>query len=258
MRLRGGGFFAGAEDFYEGGYEARGRVSILMTGHDIIRAMEFAGAAYIDEQADTSGGQMFMLDDMRSGVQCFFRRFPGGVHNSDELYITFRGSDSAVDWRANLNFKGKAVPYDNTDSDIRVHSGFIDAYKARGVRDRVLGEAASAGRIRIAGHSLGAAMSVLAAVDIQYNYPHSDIEVILFGCPRVGNRAFSKSYNKRVFKTVRVVNGNDIVTKVPLFLMGYRHVGAPFYIGRRRVPFLFSFKAHYPYEYYSSLIRRLF
>jgi hypothetical protein len=31
----------------------------------------------------------------------------------------------------------------------------------------------------------------------------------------VGNRAFAKSYNRRVFKTLRVENGNDIVTRVP-------------------------------------------
>lgn len=78
------------------------------------------------------------------------------------------------------------------------------------------------------------ALAVLCAVDLQYNFPSKDCEVILFGCPRVGNRAFQRSYNQRVFKTLRVENGNDIVTKIPLALWGFRHVGIPIRIGTPR------------------------
>jgi predicted lipase len=110
-------------------------------------------------------------------------------------------------------------------------------------------------RIMITGHSQGAALAVLCAVDLEYNFPDKEIEVILFGCPRVGNEAFAKSFNRRVCKTVRVENGNDIVTKVPPKLLGYCHVGAKMHIGAIRIPGIISLKAHYPHEYYSKLLK---
>ncbi len=97
---------------------------------------------------------------------------------------------------------------------------------------------------------------MLCGVDVEYNFPEKEIEVIVFGCPRVGNSAFAKSYNKRVFQTVRVENGNDIVTKVPFILMGYRHVGMKVHVGRPRLPFFVSALAHYPASYYQNMIKR--
>lgn len=193
-----------------------------------------------------------MIDNARSGVQCFLRR-----HN-DVLWITFRGTDSPKDWKSDLTFWKKKIPYDNTGSNIRVHTGFINAYKTPGVRDKIL-EAVTRDihYIKISGHSMGAALAVLCAVDIEYNFQNRDIEVVLFGCPRVGNKAFMLSYNKRVNKTVRVENSNDIVTKVPFAIMGYRHVGAKLHIGKLRLPWRFSANDHYPHRYYSALLSKL-
>lgn len=108
----------------------------------------------------------------------------------------------------------------------------------------------------MAGHSYGAALAVLCALDLEYHYPHRDFEVFLFGCPRVGNRAFRKSYNKRVFKTLRVENGNDIVTKVPPTIWGYRHVGVKVHIGVPRLFGMISFNQHRPQYYAASLFRK--
>ena len=84
------------------------------------------------------------------------------------------------------------------------------------------------------------------------------MEVIVFGCPRGGNYAFRKFYNERIFKALRIENGNDIVTKIPLLIMGYRHVGEKIHIGRKRSPFLFSFKSHAPQAYFGQIINRLY
>ena len=108
-------------------------------------------------------------------------------------------------------------------------------------------------KITVTGHSLGAALAVLCAIDLQYNFENHDIEVYLFGCPRVGNAAFAKSYNKRIFKTLRVSNGNDIVTKIPPAILGFRHVGTEIHIGRLRLPHIFSFNQHRPQNYYRNL-----
>ncbi len=105
----------------------------------------------------------------------------------------------------------------------------------------------------MAGHSYGAALAVtLRRRPRRYHYPCLDYEVLLFGCPRVGNRAFRKSYNKRVFKTLRVENGNDIVTKVPPALWGFRHVGVKIHVGAPRLPGVVSLNQHRPQYYVAS------
>lgn len=218
---------------------------------EIIKSLELSTCAYRDIQPYTPHICTAMIDDKKSDVQCFLRR------SKDTLWVTFRGSDSSKDWITNLTFWKKTIPYDNTESKIRVHTGFLNAYKTPSVRDKILAAVTSdINYIKISGHSQGAALSVLCAVDIQYNYPDRDIEVALFGCPRVGNKAFMLSYNKRVDKTVRVENGNDIVTKMPFLFMGYRHVGAKVHIGSPRLPLFASAHAHYPHEYYSGVLNK--
>lgn len=223
-----------------------------MTTNDVLHAMELAELAYLEDQPMLSDSVMTVIDDDQTGVQCYIRK------TEDLLDITFRGSNSAKDWRHNLMFWKKCIPYGNTCSKIRVHTGFLNAYKSKQVRNRLLNMVTpEIRRIHICGHSYGAALSVLCAVDLQYNFPDRDIEVIVFGCPRIGNRAFQKSYNSRVFKTLRVENGNDIVTKVPFALWGYRHVGAKLHVGAPRLPCLVSFEQHRQQRYYSSLFLRL-
>lgn len=223
-----------------------------MNQSEIIKSLELSTSAYRDIQPYSSHTCTTMIDDhANSGVQYFLRR------KGDTLWITFRGTDSPKDWKIDLTFWKKTIPYDNTQSPIRVHTGFLNAYKAPEVRDALLEVITKdIHYIKICGHSLGAALAVLCAVDIQYNFPDCDIEVAVFGCPRVGNKDFVKSYNKRVDKTVRVENGNDIVTKLPLVLMGYRHVGAKLHIGTHRFPWV-SANDHYPHKYYSGLINKL-
>ncbi len=178
---------------------------------------------------------------------------------NNTMTIVFRGTDSKKEWLSNLAFCKKVIPYGNYESDVRVHGGFITAYKNKLVRDRIHSLISDKPcRIIVTGHSRGAALAVLCAVDLQYNFPDKSISVTTYGCPRVGNAAFAKSYNKRVTDTVRVENGNDIVTKVPPAIFGFRHVGARFGVGNTRLPFLFSFNAHYPVQYLRGIINRLY
>ena len=223
-----------------------------MRKSDLLNAMELAGLAYQEVQPGFSQGTLSVINDPETDVQCYLRRRDG------VLLIAFRGSKSCRDWQTNLAFRKKVVPYGNRDSKIRVHGGFLEAYKSPAVRN-VLHAMLSDDieKIRITGHSLGAALAVLCAVDLEYNFPDRDYEVILFGAPRVGNRAFQKSYDNRVFKTLRVVNGNDIITKIPFRLMGFCHVGVPFPIGAARLPGLFTFQSHRPQAYYKRLTERL-
>lgn len=213
----------------------------------VLQAMEIAGLAYAQTQPMVFGRLEAEIDDPATGIQCFVRR------RGEILSIAFRGSDAPKDWRTNLAFCKKVIPYNNSASKIKVHAGFIRAYKEPQIRER-LQALVTPGirRVELCGHSYGAALAVLCAVDLQYNFPDRDFEVMLFGCPRVGNRAFQRSYNRRVFKTLRVENGNDIVSKLPPALWGYRHVGIRIHVGAVRLPGVISVRQHHPQAYYAS------
>ena len=220
-----------------------------MNRASILQALDLSASAYRDVQPWSQNTCLGTAENASVGVQCYLRT------QDDVLLITFRGTASPQGWKTDFAFRKKTIPYGNANSPIRVHSGFLRAYKAPGVRDSILRAVGPGIRsVKITGHSLGAALAVLCAVDIQYNFPRRDIEVVLFGCPRVGNQAFVRSYNQRVNKTVRVENGNDIVTRLPFSCMGFRHVGARLHIGCLRLPFFLCREDHYPVRYLEGLI----
>lgn len=177
--------------------------------------------------------------------------------NSDceNVSIVFKGTDSKAEWAQNFMFCKKKIPYGFDNTCVKVHSGFMNAYNNEKVRDRILSLVPkSAKYIKVTGHSRGGALAVLCCADLKANFPKADIENYIYGCPRVGNKEFAKNYDKNIPKTVRVENGNDFVTKIPPVVFGYRHVGSPFRIGAKSIPFVYSLKDHKPGEYYKSLL----
>jgi phospholipase A1 len=71
----------------------------------------------------------------------------------------------------------------------------------------------------ITGHSLGAALAILTAYDIKTYFDKKPlVTVISFGGPRVGNRSFRLKLEKEGIKILRIVNSDDIITKMPGFV----------------------------------------
>ena len=214
----------------------------------IITMLEYSGLSYNDIQPEIYEGKVLSVNDIESDVGYSIRIF------DDTLIITFRGSDSKKDWMFNLDFCKKVIPYNNFRSKIKVHSGFINAYRSRNVREKIRKFVTKEIRkIRLTGHSYGAALAILCAVDLQYSFNDRDYEVVVFGCPRIGNKAFRNSYNRRIFKTLRIENKNDIITKVPFRFMGYYHVGTRILIGRNSIFSLPGMNKHTLQEYYSNI-----
>ena len=80
-------------------------------------------------------------------------------------------------------------------------------------------------RLVVHGHSLGGALATLIAfqmVDV-HKLPGSEIELVTFGAPRVGDEAFVKQLEEYVPNQLRVINSTDIVPMLPLQAMGYNH-----------------------------------
>ncbi|XP_071714725.1 phospholipase A(1) DAD1, chloroplastic-like [Rutidosis leptorrhynchoides] len=74
--------------------------------------------------------------------------------------------------------------------------------------------------LTITGHSLGASLAILAAYDINTTIKHSPhLSVISFGGPRVGNPSFRQHLEKQGIKILRIVNSDDLITKVPGFFV---------------------------------------
>jgi len=108
----------------------------------------------------------------------------------------------------------------------RVHRGFYAEY------DKVIPDIKEALKkhdkkgnktVWVTGHSLGGAMAVLVAAELQ---PSGGLHT--FGQPRVGNKAFLKSLDG--IKYYRYRNNNDIVTAVPPSWLFFRHGGVLRYI----------------------------
>lgn len=87
------------------------------------------------------------------------------------------------------------------------------------------------------GHSLGAAMATIMSSRCLFDKKLADPEELYtYGSPRVGWPKYAKSLG---VKHHRWVNNNDIVTRVPFQLMGYRHHGTEHYLnayGKLRTP----------------------
>ena len=70
-------------------------------------------------------------------------------------------------------------------------------------------------KLFVTGHSLGAALSVLFGIRLAHKYPERDVQVINFGCPKVGNAAFAQLVNTKANLCVqRVAHKQDVITRI--------------------------------------------
>lgn len=133
-----------------------------------------------------------------------------------------------------LAFRGTKTNIKNflTDIDIRFydyddgeyHRGFFTAYLSL---EKYLNEVINETNLRvplyICGHSLGGALAVIASKYLDYPYI---MACYTYGCPKIGK------YDPlfvHIVPIYRCVNKNDIVTKVPLSILGYRSYGVQKY-----------------------------
>jgi len=102
----------------------------------------------------------------------------------------------------------------------RVHLGFRQAFDVIRPRlDATLARLTPGRTLWFCGHSLGAALATLAA-----GHYVGTRGVSTLGSPRVGDTVFARAFDAKLSgRSLRYVNGNDLVTHVPPRI-GYKHV----------------------------------
>ncbi len=124
----------------------------------------------------------------------------------------------------------------------RVHRGFYRGYLS--IRDELLAHMSETDEsVLIVGHSLGGAVGVLAAVDLNFSLG-KQIHLVTLGSPRVGNAAFIDACQRRIASHTRLVHGWDPVPRHPWPVWGYRHHTKARHIGRWPVPLIPNIKHH--------------
>ena len=147
--------------------------------------------------------------------------------NKEDLVIACRGTQPTEfnDLKADL----KALPV-MAETVGRVHIGFkteVDDIWPM-IEEDINRKTNVTKTLWFCGHSLGAAMATIMASRAKHNVELNDpVELFTYGSPRVGWREYCNSLNVIHH---RWKNNNDIVTTVPLAVMGFKHHGECHYI----------------------------
>ena len=144
--------------------------------------------------------------------------------------LVFRGTQTQAEWLQNLN--AKQIKYDSPDGlDYgEVHEGFW------GLTEKLNPDPVEIAKqldptipCYITGHSLGAAVATLVAMEIARQVPQlkDQIQLYTFAGPRVGSPNFVKAHSQLIPNSYRIVNLADSVPLVPPVSLGnsYTHVG---------------------------------
>ncbi|XP_008801803.3 phospholipase A(1) DAD1, chloroplastic-like [Phoenix dactylifera] len=161
-----------------------------------------------------------------------------------DIVVAFRGTATCLEWlenlRATLTHLPCPFPPSASQPEPMVQRGFWSLFTSPGsirrcLRDEVRDEIARlldayGGKgqplsLTVTGHSLGAALAVLTAYDITTTFQDAPmVTVVSFGGPRVGNASFCRRLEERGGKVLRIVNTQDIITKVPGFVIDDNNV----------------------------------
>ncbi|RCV36479.1 hypothetical protein SETIT_7G322400v2 [Setaria italica] len=214
------------------------RAGLPETGYQVTRLLHAASTpapAWLSPCSSSYIGYIAVCDD-EGEIERLGRR---------DVVIAYRGITTFSEWvdsfKSNLTRLPTAVArWSNAgeeEEEPMVERGFWSLFTAPGeahssLQQQVLdevrriiheygGESMPPRSITIAGHSLGAALAVLSVYEITCQQWSDDappmVTAVSFGGPRVGNAVFRRRLEESGGKVLRVVNSNDIVTKVPGF-----------------------------------------
>jgi triacylglycerol lipase len=164
---------------------------------------------------------VFPFIKSKTGLQGSFETCGIIGERADAVILAFAGTDPGI-WQ---NLATDFNPLPQVGSDI--HEGFrLAAAAAQPEIEQAVGLCRQSGKpFFVTGHSLGAALAALAA-QAAFRDRAVPRAVYTFGMPRVGGTRFEASYDADLGAiTYRLVHGLDLVARVPMSEIGFRHVG---------------------------------
>ncbi|HXW15790.1 MAG TPA: lipase family protein [Terriglobia bacterium] len=176
--------------------------------------------------------QEYVHTERGENFEHFGDRTAFGYTRAGHAFLVFRGTESFRDWVTDLNF----IPW--FPLPLR-HRGFCKEWKRVecGVIRWVNGLPTDSPQLVMTGHSLGGALTVLAAFKLAEEFAVR--RVITFGQPRVGLFHFRHCYNLQSCGpgktetlhevTRRYIHATDLVSRVPP-PMPYCHVGSRWFL----------------------------
>lgn len=137
--------------------------------------------------------------------------------------IVLRGTMTTDEWLNNMKYQMTSFLPAKGLALGQVHEGFRNIYKGlRGRYRELAAEFDQEKPLYLVGHSLGAAVSTIGALDIALQQPEQakNIHAYLFAPPRTGDAVFAQHYDQLVGTSYRIVNVCDVVPYVPFEEMG--------------------------------------
>ncbi|KAB2839853.1 lipase family protein [bacterium] len=180
---------------------------------------------------DFENGQTFSLPAPYTLVQTYLTSEPFAGESAGDMvpiafvatkdqniYVVFRGTKTIVEWLDDAQLG--QVPYTFLSSGGLTEQGFTSVYATiHSEIVQTVNQLAQSGNftaLYVTGHSLGAALAVLAAPELAKTTPFASPVMYSFAGPRVGNPKFGlNTYDPNVATSWRVVNTNDLVPKLP-------------------------------------------
>lgn len=160
--------------------------------------------------------EVHFIESKETDTQCYV------IEDDKNIVITFRGTEGTdiKDWSTNL-----AVEIVD-----ECHAGFDHAYCSVAEKIYSLIRNKRDKHLYITGHSLGGALANIIFLDLEHIY-YMAIKLYTFGSPRVFSKELADELNSgKKSWAYRIVNNNDIVTRIPPRLSGYSHFGTLIYI----------------------------
>lgn len=176
------------------------------------------------------------------------------IKNDVEKYlkIIFKGTSDNTHMHYNLKINQKNIKFlDN--NNIKIHSGFYQQIFRGKLYQKIVIFLSNLNLknylIFYSGHSLGGVMATLFGYFTSYILHSNKIIITSFGCCRIGNLDFQKSFNNREnIICYRFCNNSDFVTKLPI--INYEHVGIDIFLNKENKINIFDEHSYYSYLYY--------
>ena len=139
------------------------------------------------------------------------------ILDNETVFVVFRGTVNKQNVKTNINIR-----FANLEGNVKIHLGFYKRYQK--IADKLFSVLAAHKKKSIVccGHSMGAAVSSIAAFKLAQS--KFKVKLFTFGSPQVGNTHFKDMMSNLVPLSWRFVNSNDMVVRsVPR--NAYHHIG---------------------------------